>query len=304
MIAHSQTGVGLICSLLLCIASYPYSQDKKAPIPSFRVDVVTVYVKVAVSDPLNRYVTGLEKENFKIYEDNVQQTITHFSQESAPISAGFIFDISSSMGFRHNIRIAKNDFLPFLESRNPEDEYFLVTFNRTVKLVQAFTDQSQEVQNDIAIQKSGGTTALYDAVYMGLDQIKKGKNEKKALILISDGEDNSSRYTAAEVRDFSKESGVQIYGVGLGGPEGYGQGLLRQLANVTGGRVFFPDAGAGLDYYVSLIHAELRNQYLLGYVPLNPARDGKWRRIKVKLDVPRGFPKLLVRAKEGYYAPK
>ncbi len=290
------------CFLLLLCFGITASQENKPQVPSFRVEVETVYLKAAVSDPLNRYVTGLAKDSFRVYEDNIEQKITHFSQESAPISVGFIFDISGSMGYNKNIRLAKRDFLPFLQSRNQDDEYFLITFNKTVKLVEAFTEETGEVQNEITVQRSGGVTALYDAVYLGLDEIKKAKNEKKALILITDGEDNSSRYSTGEVREFSKESDVQIYAIGLLGPEGYGQGVLHQLTSLSGGRVFFPHAG-DVSYYIELIHAELRTQYLLGYSPTNHMRDGKWRNITVKLDVPRGYPKLAIRAKRGYYAP-
>lgn len=279
------------------------SQSARRQIPSFRADVVSVFVRVAVTDSLNRYVTGLESGNFKIYEDRVEQAITHFSKQSAAISAGFIFDVSRSMGYQKNIRIAKKDFLPFLESRNKEDEYFLVTFNNTVRLVEAFTENEADVQNEIAAQKSGGFTALYDAVYMGLDQVRRGKNEKKALILVTDGEDNSSRYRTSEVHEFCKEAGVPIYAIGLPGPEGYGSGLLKQLVGVTGGRVFFSSSYGDLEYYIDLIHSELRSQYLLGYTPTNTNRDGKWRKITVKLDAPRGFPKLAVHARQGYYAP-
>jgi Ca-activated chloride channel homolog len=303
MTIRSRTGVWLIMVVILCLAHYLPGQNKNSQAPSFRVDVVSVFVKVAVMDPLDRYVTGLDKDNFKIYEDHVEQPITHFSQESAPVSVGLLFDVSNSMGYNRNIRMAKKDFMPFLESSQPDDEYFLVTFNKTVSLIQAFTEDSAEVQNQITYQQAGGWTALYDAVYMGLDQVKRGRNEKKALILITDGEDNSSRYRTGEVREFCKESGVQIYAIGLAGPEGYGGGILRQLAKDTGGRVFFPDGFSGLDYFIDLIHTELRNQYLLGYAPTNRARDGKWRQITVKLDAPRGFPKLSVRAKKGYFAP-
>jgi Ca-activated chloride channel homolog len=301
--ASRRTYVWLTFAVLVCPTSFLPGQNNNSKVPLFRADVVTVFTKVAVTDPLNRYVTGLETEHFRIYEDNIEQKITHFSQESAPLSVGLIFDISGSMGHRRNIRIAKRDFLPFLESRNPDDEYFLVTFNKTVRLVEAFTEDSANVQNGIAVQKSGGTTALYDAVYMALDQIKKGKNEKKALILITDGEDNSSRYKESEIKEFCKESGVQIYAIGLAGPEGYGSGLLQQLVSVTGGRVFFPDGASDLGYYIDLIHTELRTQYLVGYVPSNTAHDGKWRQIAIRLDAPQGFPKLSIRAKRGYYAP-
>jgi Ca-activated chloride channel family protein len=160
------------------------------------------------------------------------------------------------------------------------------------------------LEADVAFQKPGGNTALYDAVYMGLDEVKKGKNERKAIILISDGEDNSSRYTPSEVHDFARESDVQIYAIGQYGRFDYGWGVLQNVANFTGGRFFFPDNFNELDYYIDVILAELRNQYVLGYVPTNKARDGKWRRIKVQLYTPPGLPMLSVRCREGYYAPK
>lgn len=272
--------------------------------PLFKVGVETVFVKVSVTDPLNRYVTGLEQEHFKIYEDKVEQTISHFHQQSAPISVGLIFDVSASMKDNNNIKKAKSAIARFLQSGNPEDEYFLITFNQKTTLVQSFTAQSSALQNDVAFQKPGGRTAMYDAVYMGLDQIKEAKNEKKALIVITDGEDNSSRYSPSEVREFAKESDVQIYAIGEEGKLGYGRTEIQNLVSMTGGRTFFPNNFNELDYYIDLIHAELRTQYVLGYVPTNKVHDGKWRKIKVKLDAPKGLPKLVVHAKEGYYAPK
>jgi Ca-activated chloride channel homolog len=279
-------------------------QNKKEPPPLFKVGVETVFVKVSVTDPLNRYVTGLEKDHFKVYEDNIEQEITNFSQESAPVSVGLIFDVSHSMQENNNIKKAKNAMVRFLKTGNPDDEYFLVTFNENAKLVQTFTGQAGELQSEIAFQKPGGSTAIYDAVYMALDQIKKGKNEKKALILITDGEDNSSRYSPAEVREFAKESDVQIYGIGEEGNLGYGRNEIQRIVSMTGGRVFYPNNFNELDYYIDMIHAELRNQYLLAYMPINKTHDGKWRHIRVKLDAPPGLPKLIIHAKEGYYAPK
>jgi Ca-activated chloride channel family protein len=263
-------------------------------------------MKVAVTDPLNRYVTGLEKQDFRIYEDNIRQTITHFSTQAAPVSVGVLFDISGSMGYDRNEGRAKKYIRPFLESLNPDDEYFLITFNQKVTLVESFTKQGATVQNDITLQKPGGRTALYDAVYLGLNEVNKAKNEKKALILISDGEDNSSRYTDLEVREFCRESDVQIYTIGLGGPLGYGRSVLEQFAIITGGRSFFPNGIEPFDvnYCMDLIQTELRHQYLLGYAPSNQVHDGKWRRIKIQLDAPRGFPKLSIRSRNGYYAPK
>jgi len=266
--------------------------------------VETVFVKASVTDPLNRYVTGLEQEHFRIYEDNVEQSITHFLQESAPISVGIIFDVSGSMKDNNNINAAKSAIKRFLQEGNPEDEYFLVTFNQNTTLVQGFTNESANVQGDAAIRKPGGTTALFDAVYMGLGEVRKGRNEKKALILITDGEDNSSRYALREVREFAKESDVQIYAVGEEGKLGYGRSEIQSIVSITGGRAFFPNNFNELDYYVDLIHAELRNQYVVGYEPTNRTHDGKWRKIKLKLDPPEGLPKLILHVKEGYYAPK
>ena len=290
-------------SLLFLFDLYGQSRKPAAP-PLFKVGVENVFVKVSVIDPLNRFVTGLEKEHFKIYEDNVEQTIAYFNQEAAPISVGIIFDVSGSMKDNNNIRKAKSAITRFLQSGNPEDDYFLITFNQKTTLAHAFTDESSSVQNEVAFQKPGGRTALYDAVYMGLDQIARGRNDKKALILITDGEDNSSRYSPSEVRDFVKETDVQIYAIGEEGNLGYGRSQIRNIVSLTGGRAFFPNSFNELDYYIDLIHAELRNQYVLGYEPTNKAHDGKWRRIRVKLDAPQGLPKLSVHAKEGYYAPK
>ena len=303
-----QARIWLIPAILLCFASSFNSQEKKTTPPVFRVAVDTVYVKVTVADPLGRYVTGLEKEHFKIYEDNIEQTVLHFSQPSAPISVAILFDISGSMGFSGNIRIGKSWFAGFLKSsfldvRTPEDEYSLITFNETVNLVKAFADDTDDMQHEVVSQKAGGWTALYDAVYRGLDHLKEARNEKKALIVISDGEENSSRYGYADVRELATESDVQIYGLGLAGPEGGGYSIINSLIRLTGGRAFYGNY-EDLGYYFDLIHAELRTQYLLGYVPTNTIRDGKWRRIRVKIEKIEGLPKLTIRAKNGYYGPK
>jgi Ca-activated chloride channel family protein len=292
--------------LSLCLFVFAVNaQDKKPPAPPvFRVDVETVSVKVSVTDPLNRFVTGLEKEHFKVYEDNIEQTITHFGQESAPISAGLIFDVSASMKDNNNIKKAKSAIARFLESGNPQDELFLITFNNKTNLALDFTNQGTALENEAAFQKPGGMTALYDAVYMGLDKIKQGKREKKALIVVTDGEDNSSRYSAGEIREFAKEQDVQIYVIGQEGMLGTGRYAITGIVSLTGGRAFFPNNFSELDYYIDLIHAELRSQYVLWYNPANRVHDGKWRRIKVKLDAPKGLPRLIVKAKEGYNAPK
>jgi Ca-activated chloride channel homolog len=295
----------VVALLLLCFGIFLHAQTPQKPqAPVFRVGVETVFVKVSVTDPLNRYVTGLEKEHFKVFEDKVEQSIDHFTQETAPVSVGIIFDVSGSMKTNNNIQKARNAIVRFLEQGNVQDEYFLVTFNERTTLVQNFTRQSATVRSEIALKQAGGRTAIYDAIYLGLDQIKGGTNEKKALILVTDGEDNSSRYSNAEVREFAKESDVQIYAVGEQGELGYGRSVIQNIVGLTGGRAYFPNSFNELDYYIDLIHAELRNQYVLGYNPSNRNHDGKWRKIQVRLDPPAGLPKLIVHAKEGYYAAK
>lgn len=308
MIIRRRTRIWVISATLLCFAFSLNSQEKKTPPPVFRVAVDTVYVKVTVADPLGRYVTGLEKEHFKVYEDNIEQTVLHFSQPSAPISMAILFDISGSMGFSGNIGIGKSWFSgllksSFLDERTPGDEYSLITFNETVNLIKAFADDTDDLRHEVVSQKAGGWTALYDAVYRGLDHLREASNEKKALIVISDGEENSSRYRYSDVREFATESDVQIYGLGLAGPEGGGYSVIDSLIRLTGGRAFYGSYG-DLSYYFDLIHAELRTQYLLGYVPSNQTRDGKWRKIRIKIEKIEGLPKLTIRAKNGYYGPK
>lgn len=277
-------------------------QEEKPARASVRVDVDLVVVKASVTDPLNRYVTGLSPEHFRIYEDRVEQKISHFTQEEAPISVGIIFDISGSM--KENIISARNSVVRFLQSGNKDDEFFLVTFNQQTALVRDFTNQATNIRNEVGFRAPGGRTALYDAIYLGLEKMGDGKNAKKALIVITDGEDNSSRYTFGEVKQYVKELDVQIYAIGERGKLGYGSSIIQDLVSLTGGRAFFPNSFAELDYYVDLIHAELRNQYVLAYSSTNKVKDGKWRKLRIKLKPPEGLPKLHVRAKKGYYAPK
>ncbi len=292
----------LLCGLVLKAGDQQKNSANERPV--FRVGVETVFVKVSVIDPLNRYVVGLEKDNFKVFEEKVEQNITQFSQQAAPISVGIIFDVSGSMKANNNINSARTAIVRFLQSANPEDEFFLLTFNTSTTLVKGFTNETAAIESEIAFKQPGGRTAVYDAVYRGLEEMKKAKNEKKALILITDGEDNSSRYTSAEVKEFAKESDVQIYGIGEQGQLGYGRSEIQNIVSLTGGRAFFPDNFNELDYYIDLIHSELRNQYVLGYEPSNKNHDGKWRKIQIKLEPPPGLPRLAVHAREGYYAAR
>ncbi|MGI8785954.1 MAG: VWA domain-containing protein [Acidobacteriota bacterium] len=294
-----------VCGTLLFGALFVLSQQPPAPTsgpPVIRVKVDTVVIRAAVTDPLNRYVVGLDKDHFRVYEDKIEQQLTHFTNDTSALSVGVIFDVSGSMG--DNLISARNSVIRFLEQGGKEDEYFLVTFNERTALMQDFTPRGESIRNEITFHDAKGRTALYDALYLGLQKIREGRNDKKALIIITDGEDNSSRYTFSEVKDFAKESDVQIYVIGEKGDMGFGRAIISDIVSLTGGRAFFPNSFKQLDYYCDLIHTELRNQYVLGYTSNNRNFDGRWRKLRIRLEPPEGLPKLVVRAKEGYFAPK
>ncbi len=183
------------------------------PKANIRVNATLVLIPVTVTDPLNRFVTGLDKENFKISEDKAEQTITAFSSEDAPLSVGVVFDCSGSMGDK--LEKSRQAVAQFFKTANPEDEFFLVQFNDNAQLIQPFTHNLEEIQNHLTFTQSKGRTALLDAIYMGLHEMKKAKNARKALLIISDGGDNNSRYTETEVKNLVKEADVQIYAIGI-----------------------------------------------------------------------------------------
>jgi Ca-activated chloride channel homolog len=277
---------------------------------NIRVDSTLVLIPVTVTDPMNRFVTGLEKENFKLTEDSLPQEVTQFSSEDAPLSVGVVFDCSGSMG--HKLDKSRQAVAQFFKLANPEDEFFLVQFNDTAKMIQPFTRNLEEIQNKLAFVQSKGRTALLDAVYMALHEMKKAKNPRKALLLISDGGDNSSRYSEAEIKAMVKETDVQIYAIGIyesaGGrsrtpEETFGPALLTEIAEQTGGRQYPVDNLNELPDVAAKIGVELRNQYILGYAPKNLNRDGKYRKVQVKLVQPHGMPILRPFWKQGYYAP-
>jgi Ca-activated chloride channel family protein len=285
------------------------TSDKSSKSETLRVDVDLVLVNAVVTDSDNRFVTGLKPENFEIWEDKVPQEIQYFSNEDVPLSAGIIFDVSGSM--QATLPVARSAAVTFLRMGNPEDEYFLVEFSDSAQLAQDFTADITKLQQRIAFNNARGRTALYDALYLGLDTVSHGSNSRKALVLITDGQDNHSRYSFANVREFAKERDVQVYAIGLTDPSQVGMqpipmfsatAPLNDLANVTGGRAFFPTSVYQLEDICTKIGLDLRNQYVLGYKSTNTAKDGKWRKLKVKVNRPQGMPRMGVRAKSGYYA--
>jgi Ca-activated chloride channel family protein len=279
-------------------------------VPPLQVDVDNVIVNVTVTDPYDRIVTGLDADNFEIYDDKVPQKIISFSTEDAPIAVGLIFDSSGSMSDK--IEKSKEAAVEFFKTSNPEDEFMLINFNERPNLVSDFTSKFENLEDRLLFVKSGGKTALLDAIYLGLSQMKKASASRKALLVISDGGDNHSRYTENDIKRAVKESDVQIYAVGILEPlasrnrtpeEAAGPGLLSELAALSGGRMFSVEDPSELPDIAEKVSIELRNQYVIGYKPSNLVRDGRWRRIRVKLNPPKGLPPLQVYARTGYYAP-
>jgi VWFA-related protein len=275
------------------------------PRADLRVDTNLVLIPVEVSDSLNRPVTGLEKSDFRIFDEKIEQTIATFAMEDSPIAIGMVFDTSSSMG--EQVRESRFAAREFFKTAEPGDEFCLVVFDSTARVAVPLTQDAREVDTQLMFTRPQGSTALIDAVYLALNEMKKSKMTKKALIIISDGGENHSRYTPSELHNMVRESDVLIYTIGVFGT---GDGakyerhsLLGQISAESGGRAF-PSADLPLPEFAQKIIVDLRNRYLIGYSPTDRTRDGKFHHVEVKLTPPRGLPaKLRVHWRSGYYAP-
>jgi Ca-activated chloride channel family protein len=239
---------------------------------------------------------GLTADTFQVFEDGIRQEIIYFRETNTdPVSVGFILDRSASMKFRRNIDSARAAILNFVSNARPGDNFFVLAFNQDTKVISDWTDNASSIRRQIA----DGATALYDALYYGFQKIRNAKNDRKALILITDGEDNSSSYTFADIEKAARETNVQVYAIGEEGDLGLDRYGIERIVKLTGGRAFFPWNFNDLEKYIGIIQTELRHQYILGYVPKNARHDGKWRTIKIRVDAP---TKVVVRARAGYYA--
>jgi len=269
-------------------------------------DLITL--TVTVTDTYGRYVSGLSKNAFAVFDNKQQQEITYFSDDDSPVSVGVIFDVSGSMS-GDKVKRARDALSKFIQTSHDSDEYFLIAFNSRAQLLLDKTRDGDSVLNKLTFVETKSQTALYDACYLGVEKVQRGSHPKRALLLISDGQDNDSRYTFNELRKLLKESDVTLYAIGIlsgsdaGSAMGMeGQGVLDELSGVSGGKAFFPRSAAEMDDIFEQIALELRHQYSIGYKPESFANDGKWHRVKVKVTAPRGLPRLFVRSKEGYYA--
>lgn len=280
-----------LCALAaICVlAGAVYAAQK-----SLKVDVELVMINVSVRDSENHPLTDLKPEHFQIFEDKVEQQIRYFSSEATPVSLGIVFDISHSM--ERKLDFAKDAAVKFLQTGTPDDEYFLVEFSSRARLAEGFTTDIRRLSDKLSLTPAEGSTALYDAVYLGLSKLKSGQNPKKALLLITDGEDNHSRYSRGDIRDVVRESDAQIYVLDLG------RALIGDLAEMTGGHSYHTSV-ADLEETCEKIALEMKNQYVIGYESTNRNRDGKFRKVRVKVSPPAGMTRLNVRARDGYFAP-
>jgi Ca-activated chloride channel homolog len=277
--------------------------NSKIKVPT---DLVTL--TLTVTDIYGRYVSGLTKNAFTIFDNGEEQEISFFSDTDAPVSLGILFDVSDSMSGT-KIGKARKALEKFINTSHPNDEYFLIAFNNRAQLLLDRTRDGEAVLQKLTLVQPKSNTALYDACYLGIEKVTRGAYQKKAMLIISDGQDNSSRYNFGEVRRLLKESDVVVYAVGImdgrdsGSMEGMqGQAFLDELTSVTGGKAFYPSTDVEMDEIFERIALELRHQYSIGYTPKDFQADGKWHKVKVKVKPPRGLPRLTVRNREGYYA--
>lgn len=278
--------------------------DASKPI---RVDVDLVLVPVTVVDAANRPVTSLEKQNFSLYEAGEPQTLQYFSTEDSPISVGILLDLSSSM--TDKIDTARQALRQFFDNSNTQDDYFVIGFADRPALLADSSHSPQSIESKVALAVPYGHTALLDSIYMGLAKLRNARYKRRALVIISDGGDNHSRYTAREIRELVQEADVEIYALGIFSrvfktyEEWAGKRLLTEISEATGGRTITVNKLEELPEAAAAVSRELRNQYILGYHPSHAIRDGRWRKIKVKAVADAIGNVLHVYSKQGYLAP-
>jgi len=289
-----------MCQAQVAIEPRPKPPAKTAqPRPNLRVDSNLVLVPVAVVDQRNHPVTGLTKENFRVFDAGVERTITTFAMEDEPIAAGLIFDHSSSVAGVVGNELEATRL--FLQTSNPADEYFLVVFASRPELAVPMTRDTNAIQYRVFTSKSTGSTALYDAVVLGLNELKKSSLARKALLVVSDGGENNSRYSRGEVRKIVEETDALIYAISFVTWDA-NFSVLNWMAELSGGRVI-PAKPRELSDIAAKIGLELRNRYVLGYPAGEIPRDGKYHSLRVQLIPPHGMPPLKATWRRGYRAP-
>ena len=296
--------------VIICDGTLSAQQPQDQPTPAFRAGVDVVSLNVTVSDLDGRFITNLDQTNFQVYEDGVQQNVTFFTRTQLPIALAMLIDTSASMD--EKMATAQEAAIGFSQRLRPEDLVEIVDFDSRVNILQTFTNDAVKLEQAIQQTSAGGSTSLYNAIYISLRELSKAPLRRadvrrEAIIVLSDGEDTSSLVTFDEVLEQAKRSETAIYSIGLQSDDsrsrvGFREAdfVLRQLAQETGGRAFFPNEVDELPKIYQEISDELSSQYSVGYISGNPLRNGQWRRIVVRVD----RESIEARAKQGYYAPK
>jgi VWFA-related protein len=306
--------IALFCLILSAQDTPRQNEQSKDSSYTVSVDVQLVELPVAVTDRDGKVVSGLSKDDFQVFEDGVAQEITLFKHEDIPVSLGLVIDNSGSM--RNKRERVNRAALTFARESNPQDETFVVNFDNDAYLEQDFTSDIDDLVRVLGYMDTRGETALYDAVYLSVDHLGEGTRDKKALLLISDGEDNTSKYNLEKVIEALRKSNVTLYAIGLleendqrGGlfrksPSSRAKDALVKFAEASGGQAYFPKSIDEIDDLCRRIAHDLRNHYTIGYSPSNRKLDGSWRKVTLKVNPRRTLPKLTIRTKPGYYAPR
>ncbi len=267
------------------------------PASNFRVDARLVQIPVTVTDPMDRNVMSLTAENFRVFEDEVPQQIAAFSMNDAPLSAGIVFDTSGSM--KHRVQDSRAAVQQFLTTAVPEDEFSLVQFADAASLLAPLTLQPSEILRHLTSLDAHGWTALYDAVFLSMQQMRRATNPRRALLILSDGDDNNSRYTESEMLSLVREADVRVYAIGLFTRAR----CLERMAQETGGRMITVHNLAELPAAMEKLSLEMRNLYTVGYFPANANNDGRYRKVRVEVRPPAGAPPVRVSWRRGYIVP-
>lgn len=257
-----------------------------------------VNLTVSVNDKLGRFVAGLSKEDFEIFDDNIKQDIAFFSDDDAPISLGIVYDVSGSMGDFSSRSLSMLRY--FFDNSHKEDEFYAYSFNNRVQMVQDFTSLPEALLNRVTFIKAEGSTALFDATYAAVEKVREGRHHKKVILIFSDGEENSSRYSGRELQNLLRENDVQIYAIGMSEISS-GAGTLKFIAEPTGGQALFPFDYASAEVVYTRLALMLRRQYVIGFYPSNVTSGTTWHKLHVRIKAPKQLGKLKLSYKNGYW---
>jgi Ca-activated chloride channel homolog len=273
-------------------------QAQKNPQDKIVINTKLVNLTVSVNDKLGRFVAGLTKEDFEIFDDNIRQDIAFFSDDDAPISLGIVYDVSGSMGDFSSRSLAMLRY--FFDNSHREDEFYVYAFNNRVQMVQDFTSLPEALLNRVSFIKAKGSTALFDATYAAVEKVREGRHHKKVILIFSDGEENSSRYSGRELQNLLKENDVQIYAIGMSEYSG-GAGTLKFIAEPTGGQALFPFDYISAEVVYTRLALMLRRQYVMGFYPSSVTSGTAWHKLQVQIKAPKQLGRLKLSYKNGYW---